>query len=82
MHTYLEHLQHKASEILKVILRQVLEPVDKTKVSATGKVRDIRYGKLRHAPDIIAHLNPEPLKASDRELQAFCDKVNSRQMGN
>ena len=31
---------------------------------------------------IIAHLSPEPLKACDRELQAFCDKVNSRQMGN
>ena len=56
----------------------MLEPVDKAKVSATGKVRDIRYGKLRHAPGIIAHLNPEPLKACDRELQAFCDKVNSR----
>ena len=78
----IEHLKHKASEILKVILRQVLEPVDKAKVSATGKVRDIRYGKLRHAPGIIAHLNPEALKACDRELQAFCDKVNSRQMVN
>ena len=26
--------------------------------------------------------NPEALKACDRELQAFCDKVNSRQMAN
>ena len=78
----IEHLQHKASEILKVILRQVLEPIDKTKVSAIGKVRDLRYGKLRHAPGIIAHLNPETLKACDRELQAFCDKVNSCQKAN
>lgn len=74
----IERLQHKASDILKVILRQVLEPADKTRVSATGKVRDIRYGKLRHAPGIIAHLNPETLKACDSELQTFCDKVNLR----
>lgn len=71
----IEHLQQKASFLMGVILRQVFAPLKKTKKSASGKVRDIKYGKLRHAPGIIAHLNPSDLINKDRELESFCQKV-------
>lgn len=71
----IEHLQQKASFLMGVILRQVFAPLEKTKKSASGKVRDIKYGKLRHAPGIIAHLNPSDLINKDRELESFCQKV-------
>lgn len=48
---------------------------EKAKKSASGKVRDMRYGKLRHAPGIIAHLNPSDLINKDRELESFGQKV-------
>ncbi len=51
----IEHLQQKASFLMGVILRQVFAPQEKAKKSATGKVRDLKYGKLRHAPGIIHH---------------------------
>ncbi|MBR5822785.1 MAG: hypothetical protein IKY67_01420 [Paludibacteraceae bacterium] len=70
----IEHLQHKASFLLGVILRQVYAPQEKVK-SASGKVRDLKYGKLRHAPGIIAHLNPVDLISKDIELKSFCEKV-------
>lgn len=71
----IEHLQQKASFLLGVILRQVFAPQEKSKKSATGKVRDLKYGKLRHAPGIIAHLNPADLINKDNELKSFCEKV-------
>lgn len=71
----IEHLQQKASFLMGVILRQVFAPQEKAKKSASGKVRDLKYGKLRHAPGIIAHLNPSELIAKDRELESFCEKV-------
>ena len=71
----IEHLQQKASFLMGVILRQVFAPQRKTKKSSTGKVRDLKYGKLRHAPGIIAHLNPTDLIAKDNELKSFCEKV-------
>lgn len=54
----IERLQQKASFIMGVILRYFFMPKDKIKRSVSGKVRDLKYGKLRHAPGIIAHLNP------------------------
>ena len=54
----IERLQQKASFIMGVILRHFFMPKDKVKKSVSGKVRDLKYGKLRHAPGIIAHLNP------------------------
>ena len=71
----IEHLQHKASFLIGVILRQVYAPQEKVKKSASGKVRDLKYGKLRHAPGIIAHLNPVDLISKDIELKSFCEKV-------
>ena len=71
----IEHLQQKASFLMGVILRQVFAPQEKAKKSATGKVRDLKYGKLRHAPGIIAHLNPSDLINKDSELKSFCEKV-------
>lgn len=71
----IEHLQQKASFLMGVILRKVFAPQEKAKKSATGKVRDLKYGKLRHAPGIIAHLNPSKLINKDSELNSFCEKV-------
>lgn len=73
----IEHLQQKASFLLGVILRKVFSPTRKAKKSATGKVRDLKYGKLRHAPGIIAHLNPADLISKDKELKSFCEKVQT-----
>lgn len=71
----IERLQQKTSYLMRVILRQVYAPQEKRKRSASGKVRDIKYGKLRHAPGIIAHLNPKDLISKDKELKSFCEKV-------
>lgn len=71
----IEHLQQKASYLMGVILRQVFAPQEKGRKSASGKVRDLKYGKLRHAPGIIAHLNPIDLMPKDNELKSFCEKV-------
>ena len=73
----IERLQQKASSLLGIILRQVFASKEKTKKSATGKVRDLKYGKLRHAPGIIAHLDPSELLLKDNELKHFCEKVKS-----
>ena len=75
----IERLQQKASFVLGVILRQVFAPQDKAKRNASGKTRDIKYGKLRHAPGIIAHLSPAELLDKDNELRAFCAKVHHKQ---
>lgn len=71
----IERLQQKASYLMGVILRQVFAPKEKRKKSVSGKVRDLKYGKLRHAPGIIAHLNPTDLILKDSELKSFCVKV-------
>lgn len=71
----IEHLQQKASFVMGVILRQVFAPQEKVKRSASGKVRELKYGKLRHAPGIIAHLNASDLICKDNELKNFCEKV-------
>lgn len=73
----IEHLQQKASFLLGVILRQVFAPKEKVKKSATGKLRNLKYGKLRHASGIIAHLNPIDLILKDNELKSFCEKVQN-----
>lgn len=73
----IEHLQHKASAILSVIIRQVFAPHVNVRKSASGKVRDLKYGKLRHAPGIISHLDPNDLIGKDSELRAFCDKIQN-----
>ena len=71
----IERLQQRASYLMGVILRQVFAPQEKGKKSASGKTRDVKYGKLRHAPGIIAHLNPKDLISKDNELKIFCEKV-------
>lgn len=71
----IEHLQQNASYLMGVILRQVFAPQEKGRKSASGKVRDLKYGKLRHAPGIIAHLNPTDLISKDNELKSFCERV-------
>lgn len=71
----IEHLQHKASLLVRVIIRQTFTPQEKWRKSASGKVRNLKYNKLRHAPGIIAHLNPIDLISKDVELRSFCEKV-------
>lgn len=71
----IERLQQKASYLMGVILRQVFAPQEKRERSVSGKIRDLKYGKLRHAPGIIAHLNPKDLILKDNELKIFCEKV-------
>lgn len=71
----IEHLQQKASFLMGVILRQVFTPQEKVRMSASKKVRNLRYGKLRHAPGIISHLDPADLICKDNELKLFCEKV-------
>lgn len=73
----IERLQQKASFIMGVILRHFFMPKDKVKKSVSGKVRDLKYGKLRHAPGIIAHLIPSDLINKDDELRMFCEKVQN-----
>lgn len=69
----IEYLQHKASHVLATILRQkfTLEP-------RNGKPQKLKYGKLRHAPGIIAHLSPSALVEKDSELKCFCEKVQDQ----
>jgi hypothetical protein len=43
-----------------------------------GKKQKLRYGKLRHAPGIIAHLSPAALIKRDSELERFCEKVKDQ----
>lgn len=74
----IERLQHKASNVMGVILRQVFAPQEKGKKSASGKIRELRYSKLRHAPGIIAQLNPADLITKDSELKSFCEKVHKK----
>lgn len=72
----IEHLQQKASEIMTVILRQVFSSNDKKNISSkSGKIRRLRYEKLRHAPGIIAYLNHNDLLAIDSELMNFCNRI-------
>lgn len=78
----IEHLQQKASYLMGVILRQVFAPQEKVRKSASGKVRDLKYGKLRHAPGIIAHLNPTDLISKDNELKSFCERVQEDKPAN
>lgn len=74
----IERLQQKASYLMGVILRQEFAPIEKGKKSTSGKIRDLKYGKLRHAPGIIAHLNPTDLISKDDELKSFCEKVQPK----
>lgn len=78
----IERLQQKASYLMGVILRQVFAPSEKGRKSASGKVRDLKYSKLRHAPGIIAHLNPIGLISKDNELNSFCKKVQKVRQSN
>ena len=78
----IEHLQQKASYLMGVILRQVFAPQEKVRKSTSGKVRDLKYGKLRHAPGIIAHLNPTDLISKDIELKSFCERVQEVEPAN
>lgn len=78
----IEHLQQKVSYLMGVILRQVFAPQEKVRKSASGKVCDLKYGKLRHAPGIIAHLNPTDLISKDNELKSFCERVQEDKPAN
>lgn len=73
----IEHLQHKPSELVKIILAKyfVSNTLDKR-----GKPKKIEYGKLRHAPDIIRFLNPRKMIMQDNELAGFVSAVQGIQL--
>ncbi|MCM1110329.1 MAG: DUF4276 family protein [Clostridium sp.] len=67
-----ELLPHKASVVLENILKQTyLSP----ETDKNGKPAKVEYGKLRHAPDMIARLDVPVLIACDNELRAFVTRV-------
>lgn len=64
----IEHLRQKPSAEMKVILARCL----KSKLTGKeGKPRKIVYGKLRHAPAIIAFLDANELIRNDSEFHRF-----------
>lgn len=65
----IEHLMHKPSEVMKNVLARCLK--DGHRIGNNGKPRKIRYGKLRHAPAIIAFLDVNELKRNDSEFSRF-----------
>lgn len=70
----IEHLQHKPSDILNTIFSRYF-------ISGTsdkrGKPKKLIYGKLRHAPGIIAFLDAQRMIAQDCELSRFVTLVKS-----
>lgn len=70
----IEHLQHKPSDILNTIFSRyfVSDTLDKR-----GKPKKLVYGKLRHAPGIIACLDALHMIEQDSELSRFVSLVKS-----
>lgn len=71
----IEHLQHKPSNVLNTLFSRYLisETLDKR-----GKPKKLVYGKLRHAPGIIACLDAQRMVEQDGELSRFVGLVKSR----
>lgn len=71
----IEHLQHKPSNVLNTLFSRYLisETLDKR-----GKPKKLVYGKLRHAPGIIACLDAQRMIEQDGELSRFVGMVKSR----
>lgn len=70
----IEHLQHKPSDILNTLFSRyfVSNTLDKR-----GKAKKLVYGKLRHAPGIIACLDARKMIEQDNELLRFVTLVKS-----
>lgn len=70
----IEHLQHKPSDILNTLFSRyfVSDTLDKR-----GKPKKMVYGKLRHAPGIIACLDAQRMIEQDDELSRFVTLVKS-----
>ena len=70
----IEHLQHKPSHIVNALFSRyfISSTLDKR-----GKPKKMVYGKLRHAPGIIACLDAQRMVGQDSELSRFVDMVKS-----
>lgn len=70
----IEHLIQKPSFVVDVLFKRYLES---NKIDKKGKPKNVKYGKLRHAPGIIQALDPFKMIHQDRELSNFVEKVRS-----
>ena len=70
----IEHLQHKPSDIVNTLFSRyfVSNTLDKR-----GKPKKLVYGKLRHAPGIIACLDAQRMIGQDDELSRFVSLVKN-----
>lgn len=71
----IEHLQHKPSNVLNTLFSRHLIPETLDK---RGKPKKLVYGKLRHAPGIIACLDAQRMVGQGGELSRFVGMVKSR----
>lgn len=73
----IEHLQHKPSDIVNTLFSRYLvsDTVDKR-----GKPKKLIYGKLRHAPGIIACLDAQRMIEQDGELSRFVALVKNKSL--
>ena len=70
----IEHLQHKPSDIVNTLFSRyfISSTLDKR-----GKPKKMVYGKLRHAPGIIACLDAQRMIGQDSELSRFVALVKN-----
>ena len=70
----IEHLQHKPSAVLNTLFSRyfISDTLDKR-----GKPKKMVYGKLRHAPGIIACLDAQRMIEQDGELARFVNMVKA-----
>lgn len=61
----IERLQHKPSLVLYNLLKKTYY------MDINGEKKSIKYGKLRHAPDLLSHLDILELLAKDNEFRTF-----------
>lgn len=70
----MEHLQHKPSDIVNTLFSRYF--ISST-LDRRGKPKKLVYGKLRHAPGIIACLDAQQMVGQDSELSRFVNMVKS-----
>lgn len=70
----IDRLQHKPSDIVNTLFSRyfISSTIDKR-----GKPKKLVYGKLRHAPGIIACLDAKRLISQDKELSRFVEMVKA-----
>lgn len=70
----IERLQHKPSRVLADMLKQTF---NSSELDKRNRPIAVKYGKLKHAPGILSHLDVEDLISKDLELQNFIHYIGS-----